>query len=85
MKWRVYKKARRHVKEQMAEEDPLLRQTERAVTKAREIRKTNHAATDAFAFRWQYSDKLRHPDNIGLGPEVIERTPVRFEPVGAGR
>ncbi len=72
----MYKKARRHVKEEMAEEDPVLRQTERAVTKAREIHRERNGRADAFLFRWQYSDKLRHPDNIALGPEVIERTPV---------
>lgn len=74
--YRKYVKARQFEREEMAEETPTLKSIHRQASLARQEYRRTHQDADAWLFRWEYTDSLRHPGNKALDPVEILRTPV---------
>ena len=74
--WKEYQQLPVFEQKELEELYPVLRQIRSAVSKGRQMLREQNQSIDAFAFKYGYTDILRHPENILLGEEEILRNGV---------
>ena len=74
--WKEYQQLPVFEQREMEDLYPILRQIRSAVSKARQMLREQNQSIDAFAFKYGYTDILRHPENILDGEEEILRSRV---------
>ena len=74
--WKEYQQLPVFEQKELEELYPVLRQIRSAVSKGRQMLREQNQSIDAFAFKYGYTDILRHPENMLLGEEGILRNGV---------
>lgn len=69
-KWKEYKGSRAVRREMLEEEFPILKKIASQERKVKKVLRERNSGLDAFLYRWQYTDKVLHPDNSGREEEL---------------